>query len=184
MKWLILVLVILTGCSSGREAVMPFKNYLITGDRLFPIKLNASEFTFRIWINNSTSVDRVITISEDSVDGFQGTIIEYGNLYRGNKSKNHYSKINITPKSGFKEFKNKLDELQLFGIKTPEKELEISLHQGFSTYVVEIKNGSDFNSFKFDTYFPSKRESDEKFDKIESLIFGEFGLKNYFKMKN
>ncbi|MDP4214175.1 MAG: hypothetical protein Q8926_16290, partial [Bacteroidota bacterium] len=78
MKWKIVVLFVLAGCSTGREAVMPFRNFLYSGERLLPVKTSTAEYFFRIWINNSTSIDRVISISKDSLEDFRGYLTEMG----------------------------------------------------------------------------------------------------------
>jgi hypothetical protein len=67
MKLTILSLFILFAffnCSRGREAVMPFRNFISSGERLFPVKSSDAEYFVRIWINNSTSIDRIISISK------------------------------------------------------------------------------------------------------------------------
>ncbi len=162
---------------------MPFQNFTTSGDRFFPVKSSDAEYFFRIWINNSTSIDRVISISKDSLDKFRGYFAEVGFLTKGKKTKQYYKQIKIEPKSGFDEFKIKLDNLNLLDL-TNEKGLdELPLHQPFSSYTVEIKTHRKFNSFRFDTYYPYKGEVAEKYGKIERLIFEEFDLPEYFKFK-
>ena len=170
-------------CSTGREAVMPFRNFISSGERLFPVKSSDAEYFFRIWINNSTSIDRIISISKDSLDKFRGYFTEVGLLTKGKKTKKYYRQIKVEPKSGFDEFKNKIDSLNLLGL-TNEKDLdELPLHQPFSSYTVEIKTYNKFNSFRFDTYYPYKGKIDEKYEAIEHLIFKEFDILQYFKFK-
>ncbi len=186
MKWTIVFLFILFAffsCSTGREAVMPFRNFISSGDRLFPVKSSDAEYFFRIWINNSTSIDRVVSISKDSLDKFRGYFTEVGLLTNNKKTKQYYSQIKIEPKSGFDKFKNKIDSLNLLEL-TNEKDLdELPLHQPFSSYTVEIKTHNKFNSFRFDTYYPSKGKIDGKYEAIEHLIFEEFDIPQYFKFK-
>jgi len=67
---------ILSGCSSTKEYVMPFKNYMYSGERLFPVSTSDAEFSFRAWVSYSTSVDRVFTISYDKDLGYQGKLLE------------------------------------------------------------------------------------------------------------
>lgn len=181
MKWTVLLLFAFASCSSGREAVMPFRNLGYSGYRLFPAKFSTSEYLFRIWINNSTSVDRVISVSKDSLEDFQGYLIEVGILTKGEKTKQYYRQIKIKPKSGFEKLKQKIDSLNLLTLSTEPDLTELPLHQPFSSYVVEIKNHNEFNSFKFDTYYPYKGEINEKYEAIETLIFEEFDIKEYFK---
>ena len=186
MKWAIVFLFIMFSffsCSTQREAVMPFRNFISSGNRLFPVKSSDAEYFFRIWINNSTSLDRVISISKDSLDKFRGYFTEVGLLTKGKKTKQYYRQIEIEPKSGFDRFKNKTDSLTLLTL-TNEKDLdELPLHQPFSSYTVEIKTNQKFNSFRFDTYYPYKGKINEKYEAIEHLIFEEFDIPQYFKFK-
>lgn len=171
-------------CSTEREAVMPFRNFISSGDRLFPVQSSDAEYFFRFWINNSTSIDRVVSISKtDSLDKFSGYFTEIGFLTKDKKPKQYYRQIKIEPKSGFDEFKNKIDSLNLLDLKN-EKDLdELPLHQPFSSYTVEIKTHNKFNSFRFDTYYPYKGKIDKKYEAIERLIFEEFNIPLYFKFK-
>jgi hypothetical protein len=181
MRWTVLLLFVFASCSPGREAVMPFRNLGYSSERLFPVKTSTAQYSFRIWINNSTSIDRVISISKDSLEDFQGYLMEVGILDLGKKYKQYYRQIKITPKSGFKAFKNKIDSLNLLNLSTQIDLSELPLHQPFSTYVVEFKNQNEFNTFKFGTYYPYKGQINKKYEAIEKLIFEEFDIKQYFK---
>jgi hypothetical protein len=183
MKWTVLLLFVLANCSPGREVVMPFKNLGYSGDRLLPVKTSTTEYSFRIWINNSTSVDRVISISKDSLDDFRGYLTEVGVLIKGKKSTPYYSQTKIEPKSGFQVFKDKLDSLNLFQLNNEVDLIQLVSHQGFSTYVVEVKDHSNFNTFQFDSYYPHEGQINEKYSAIEKLIFAEFNIRQYFKFR-
>jgi len=141
---------------------MPFRNALSSGDRLFPVKSTNAEYFFRIWINNSTSIDRVISISKDSLDPYRGYFTEIGLLTKGKKLKQYYRQIDIEPKNGFEKFKNKVDSLSLMDLTKGNDLDELPLHQPFSSYTVEFKNSRTFNSFKFYTYYPYKGRIDKK----------------------
>jgi hypothetical protein len=131
---------IFTSCSSGHEVVMPFRNWGYSVDRLFPIKNSSSDFTFRIWFSNSTSVYRVISISrdstfnfskgrivpEDSSFEFSGYLTEIGSLRKGKKYHQYFNQIKIEPKSGFHDFKNKIDSLNLLTLSSQEPTIERS----------------------------------------------------------
>ncbi len=183
MKWTVLFLFVVAGCSPGREMVMPYKNLGYSADRLFPVKTSYAEFSLRIWISNSTSVDRVISISKDSSEDFQGYIIEIGELYIGKKTKQYYLQKQIIPTSGFSEFKKKIDTLNLLSMTTQSKLLDLPFDRAFSTYVVEIKEKQQFNSFQFDTFYPYMGTINEKYEAIEKLVFEEFSIKEYFKFR-
>ena len=181
MKWTVLFLFILASCSAGREVVMPFRNLGYSGNRLLPVKTSTAEYSFRIWINNSTSIDRVISISKDSLEDYTGYLTEIGVLINGKKSTQYYRQIKIEPKSGFEVFKNKVDSINLLNLSTQLELLPTPLHQPFSTYVVEFKNHNEFNTFQFDSYYPHKGKINEKYAAIEKLVFDEFEIKQYFK---
>jgi hypothetical protein len=185
MKYPVLLLFILTGCSTGHEVVMPFKNLGYSGERLLPVRASTTQYSLRIWINNSTSIDRVISISKDSLEDFKGYLAEIGELINGKKTRQFFRQIQIIPKSGFELFKNKIDTINLLSLTTQPELLPLPLHQPFSTYVIEIKDHNKFNNFQFDTYYPNKAETEinEKYAAIQKLIFDEFDLKQYFKFK-
>ena len=160
---------------------MPNYNLFYNGDRLFPILSNDSETCFRIWFNHSSSIERVITISYDSISEYQGTLIEYGNLYKKKlvgkgyrKNKSIFREINITPKNGFENFMTSIDSLKLM---TREKQNDFLIvpHQPFSFYVVEYKKNKEYNQFIFTTEFPIQyQENINEYEDIQNLIFNEF----------
>lgn len=189
-----ILITIFVSCSPAYEVVMPFRNWGYSVDRLFPVKNSSSDFTFRIWFSNSTSVYRVISISRDSTFNFsKGRVVpedssfkyscyltEIGNLRKGKKFNQYFNQIEIEPKSGFKEFKNKIDRLNLTSISSQEL-LPLKGHEPISTYAIEVTINKQFNSFKFDSRYPDNSPFEEKYAAIEKLIFDEFNIKQYFK---
>ncbi len=171
-------------CSTEREVVLPFRNFISSGDRLFPVKSSDAEYFFRIWINNSTSIDRVISISKTTSGEFSGYFAEIGILIKGKKRKPYYRQIEIEPKNGFDEFKQKIDSLKLQEMTSAAHLNELPLHQPFSSYTVEFKEDKKCNSFKFETYYPySNSTITSKYEAIEKLIFDEFNIRQYFKFQ-
>lgn len=171
-------------CSPSNEVILPFKNLAYSGERILPIKDNNSEKTIRIWFNNSTSIDRVITISKDSIVGFQGKLIEIGytSTKKNNRSK-FYNELDIKPKSGFENFFKKLETLGVNQIKTQSNNFQIALHQPFSLYIIESKNYETYNQFRFYSNFPNENEKEDIYTSIEKLIFNEFPLFFHFEKK-
>jgi hypothetical protein len=180
---LLVLSILISSCSTSYEVVNPFKNLGYSGDRLFPVKTNFSEFSFRIWISNSTSIDRVISISKDSAGEFQGKLIEYGKLFDGSKYKDFFRDSEVYPKDGFAIFKQRLDSLNLLQLKD-KAFIDIVEHEPFSTYVIEIKNKGVFNTFRFDTYYPRKTDDNDVYSKIELFIFEQFDIRKRFKFKD
>lgn len=96
-------------CSTEREALMPFRNFISSGDRLFPVKSSDAEYFFRFWINNSTSIDRVVSISKtDSLDKFSGYFTEIGFLTKEKKPNSIIDKLKLNRKVVLTSLKIKL----------------------------------------------------------------------------
>ena len=181
---LCLVITLLFGCSSPKEAVYPFINFGYSGERLFPVSKNDADFTFRAWVSFSTSIDRVFTVSHSKDLDYSGTLLEIRghNLNQKMKDKTTFKEINITPRSGFEKFILKVDSLHLTDISDQdENNFTHALHDPFSMYVIEIKSHGKTNQFKFYTHFPYKEKVEEKYQKIQDLIFADFPIKLYMK---
>jgi hypothetical protein len=181
----IIVLIIISGCTAY-EMVMPFRNYVTSGESIFPLKNNDSEIAFRAWINYGTSVDRVITVSKDSLFGNQCQIVEIGKLDKKRlfrtKSREFYYQRETTPTSGYASFFNMIDSLSLIKL-TSQDSFAFAMHTPFSHYVIEIKQNDSYNLFKFNTHFPDTSwQVENKYQVIENLIFNEFDF--HFYMKN
>ena len=169
-----------SACSPGHEVIQPFKNLGYSGERLFPVQTNYSAFTFRIWISNSSSIDRVITVYKDSGNNFQGNLVEFGSTYNGKKFRPYYNEIAVVPKNGFDTFIEKLDSLNLFEMTNRENR-PIVLHEPISTFVVEIKEKNKFNTFRFDLDYGQKILGANKYEQIVQLINDEFDFEKYSK---
>jgi len=172
------------GCASKHEYVMPFKSSGYTGESLFPVAENNSQFTFRAWVRNSTSIDRVFTVSYDKDFGYDGKLLEIqSNPVRKHKEdRTTFKQRNIIQKDGFEKFILKVDSLNLMDVNgQDENSMQIPLHQPFSLYVIEIKSHGKVHQFRFNTYFPAKEKVDKKYEMIQDLIFQEFDFKFYLK---
>ena len=180
------LLAIITSCAKHREFVMPFKNFGYSGERLFPVSENNSEFTFRAWVSYSTSIDRVFTVSYDKNWGYEGKLLEIrsNTAVKNKKDRTNFKQVNIIPKDGFEKFISKVDSLNLMDVNDQdEHSMQIPLHQPFSLYVIEIKSHGKVHQFRFNTYFPAKDKTDNKYEMIQDLIFQEFDFKFYLKNK-
>lgn len=184
-RLLIILVVVLTSCSTAHEVVMPFRNHALTGDRLFPVETNESEFTFRIWINNGTSVDRVISVSRDSIFGDQCKFFELGFLdkkgFFKTKKERIFKEEFIEPACGFDNFVLKIDSLNLMDFKSQTSFEYFFNHRPISLYSVEIKENGKYNQFNFRTYFPDTTKVSQDYEKIQRLIFDEFKFNFYMK---
>jgi len=182
--YLILVsIIILTGCSTIQENVMPFRNHSCSGERLFPLKENESEKAFRVWFNNGTSIDRVITISYDSIWGYQGFLNEIGTVSKKglvkSKTIDFFSQKEIEPQNGYDNFFMKLDSLNLYNYEN-QQEFEYSMnHRPYSIYSIEIKDKNRYHQFNFKTRFPDTMKVEDKYLIIEKIVFDLFKYKFY-----
>ena len=157
---------------------MPFNNYGYAAERLLPIQNSDSENIIRIWINNGTSVDRIITVSNDSIFNEQSLLVEIG-ITEKNK-RNLINQKFQNPKSGIKPFLRKMDSLNLFQYDS-QKEFSPALHQPISFYIIEQKKNGKYHQFEFRTYFPNENEEENEYTELEKLIMTEFEWKFYIK---
>jgi hypothetical protein len=182
ITYYLILIILLTGCSIGNEVVMPFRNFEYSGERLFPLEKNNSKIAFRAWVNNGTSIDRVISVYFDSSFssfGYQAKLTEFGSLTKKGilKSKDEYfyNEREIIPKSEFDHFFKTIDSLGLINYSSQDLFNYGFSHQPFSLYVIEIKNGNKYNQFQFRTHFPNRaKKVNDKYELIENLIFDEF----------
>ncbi|MDP9047121.1 MAG: hypothetical protein M3N14_03230 [Bacteroidota bacterium] len=185
-RWVFLAIVLVMGCSTPKEFVMPFINFTYSGERLFPVAKSDADFSFRAWVNFSTSIDRVFTVSHDTFFNYSGKFLEIRGraLNQKLKDKTTFKEINITPHSGFEKFIVRVDSLNLLEM-TDQKDSDF-MHPfdlPFSIYVIEITSHGKTNQFRFFTNFPRKEKVDDKYQKIQELIFEEFPVKFYFKYR-
>lgn len=181
-----MLILIHSGCASRHEYVMPFRNFLYSGERLFPVSENDAEFTFRAWVSNSTSIDRVFTVSSDSNFNYQGKLweIQSSMIGKHKEGRTTFNQINITPVNGFGKFIQKVDSLDLMSVKDQNQEnFHPALHQPFSLYVIEVKSHGKTHQFRFNTYYPAKEKVENKYEEIQSLIFQEFNFRFYLNKK-
>jgi hypothetical protein len=192
MKKTIIILSIFTligGCSTPKEAVMPFRNMVDSAEKITPIQNSSAEWIFRVWVNNGTSVDRVITVSKGSYLGKESYIVELGTLYKKRlfreKEMRIYNLISEMPNSGFDNFIQVIDSLGLENYKSQDDFDVVADHNPFSLYIVELKKGNKYHLFRFNTYFPVSRTEnrtiDEKYEFIENFLLDEFNYGFYMK---
>ncbi|WP_196888431.1 hypothetical protein [Aureivirga sp. CE67] len=172
MKKLLLILIIIfCSCSSGKEYVMPFRNLGYSGERLFPIQSSESNNIIRIWVNNGSSIDRIITVSNDSIFNEQSELVEIGLTKKGKRK--FFNQERKKPLNGVANFFKTMDSLNLFQYKSQEN-FKFTHHQPFSLYVVEQKKNGKYNQFYFYTKFPYSNEKETKFTFLEKFIMNEF----------
>ncbi|MBS1500964.1 MAG: hypothetical protein JST32_02795 [Bacteroidetes bacterium] len=169
---------LLLGCSNMHEVVMPFRNLGYSGERLLPVSENSDEFTFRAWINYSTNIDRVYTISYSKDLGYSGEFSEI-ELTPGRKGHNKYKfkQRTVVPHSGFEKFITKVRSLNLLNVSTSDS-VSIPFDTPVPIMVVEIKMDNKYHHFSFPSGVDQKKA--EKYEAVRNLISGEFDTKFYF----
>ena len=169
--WVIIACLIY-GCSARKEVYLPFYNLGYSASRLFPIAMSDSKFACRIWINNGTSVERIISISSDGGSEDVGEICNIP-AFKGKVSKIETSPI--MPISGMAGFIDKIDSLDLLNYRSQEDTaFSAPMHRPFSLYVVEIKRGHRYNCFKFCTQFPNEENDRSKYTRLQLFILEQF----------
>jgi len=174
------ICLIFSRCSTPKEYLMPFYNFGYTGERLLPIAVSDADFSFRVWINNGTSIERIISISKSKNYGGEAYLDEISVASQRNKPLKFYSKQKTMPTSGIEKFIQKIDSLDLYTYRNQTEEISMELHKPFSLYVVEIKNNGKYHCFRFKTNYPSKSFATGKYDTLQNLILEEFKYKFYF----
>lgn len=179
-----LILICISGCMVKKtESVMPFYNFGYTASRLQPVIVSDAPFELRIWINNGTSIERIISISKDSIFNIQCYFDEIGVISNKRRNKYFYKKSQKFPRSGIETFFSKLDSLKIDEIDS-QKEKDIpphGMHDPFSLYVVEYKKLNKYHCFKFYTIFPFKSQERTTYTQLEEIIQREFPFDFYFK---
>jgi hypothetical protein len=167
---------LLLSCDAKKEVIMPYYNFEYTTDRLLPVIFSNADFEFRVWMNNGTSVERVISVSKDKSLGDNAYLALIGNLWAKRKSKQIYKQNKITPKSGIDGFIAKADSLGLANFQSQaDTAFTFAFDQPFSLYIVELKENGKYHCFKFNTTFPVAKNNITKYDAVQNLIFIEFG---------
>lgn len=166
-----------------------FINYEYTAARPLPVQENKSELTFRAYINLSTQIERVLTITKDTTRGYQGYLTELipGKKRKGQTtSKGRYIVHRVEPLSGYKNFFAKLDSLRVDTLQN-QHDFRFPFDYPFSQYIVEYKKGKLYRQFKFNTYLSARNlnkpqpKPEDLYEQLQQLLLAEFTFKTYFE---
>ncbi len=174
------------GCATPYEARLMFSNIDYNAMSIRPLSFSNDDFAFRLYANNGSSLDRIITLSVDTMQFFADTLIAdidiikegdikyIGTLFyeKNNKSVGTFQSIQLDRERASKTI-DKLKEMNLFSYEFRDT-IPLALHTPFSTYVIEIKNGKQYHSFRFATHYPTKTPLTTKYEKLEKDFFEFF----------
>lgn len=158
---------------------MPYRNLAYNGSRLLPVAKNDAQFTFRAYFNFSTSTERVITVSRDGTFGESANLLELRDAYDEKQPKYHqYINYRVVPKSGIRNFIARIDSLDLLNTHD-QVSAGHAFDQPFSLYVIEIREGTKYNIFRFTTNYPYKDSEKSVYLEVQKLLLQEFDIPLY-----
>jgi hypothetical protein len=178
IKLFFLLLMSLMSCGSFQEYFevrQPFKNYTENPSYLAPINSIKSNYIFRIWFFDSTSVDKVLVIFKNEKDEFESQIISFGKVYKDKKFKEVYATVDVIPKNGFGNLIHhiKNESLEKFQNKTDS---DFFNDEPVFQYFFEIKSINEKTSFKYVTS-KSQLNNENKYSNLVKYLKSEFNLK-------
>ena len=176
---LFLGILLCLNCSSSQqflEVRQPFKNYTDNPSYLLPLNTMKSEYIFRTWFFDSTSVDKVLVVFKNEKNEFESQLISYGKVYKDKKLKEVYSVVDVKPNNGFG---NLLEHIKNNSLEKYKDRIDNELVNDESVYqyFFEIKTPNDNVSFKYTTS-KSQFEKENKYSNLVKYLKSEFNL-NY-----
>jgi hypothetical protein len=169
---------------SQSEANLPFSNLSHNSMSIRPLNLLEVDFAFRLYANNGRSLDRIITLTYDSIKPLyvgdtliessysEGSTIYLGLLF-DNENKEYYYNIESI---NSERINNLLSVLKNINFNTYSNRTTIprSLHSPYSSYTIEIVKNNRYHTFKFITNFPEETNLDSEYEKLEGLLIKLF----------
>src|SRR5690606_37942497 len=111
---LIVFLFLISSCVQPKyysEYVFPYRNYTENYSPFVPINLLNLDTVYRIWFFESTSLDRLIVITNQEKNKFQAELIEFGFFHNKKHKKEIFPLKVITGKDSLNKFINCLDSI-------------------------------------------------------------------------
>lgn len=109
---LIVSLFLISSCVQPKyysEYVFPYRNYTENYSPFVPINLLNLNTVYRIWLFESTSLDRLIVITNQEKNKFQAELIEFGFVHNKKQEKEVFRLKVITGKDSLNKFIECLD---------------------------------------------------------------------------
>ncbi|SFI35796.1 hypothetical protein [Halpernia frigidisoli] len=170
------ILLCVNCCSSKQyfEVRQPFKNYTYNQSYLLPLNTIKSDYIFRIWFFDSTSVDKVLVVFKNEKNEFESQLISFGKVHDGKKFKEVYTVVDVKPKNGFG---NLIEHLQNDSLAKYEDRTDNELVNDESVYqyFFELKFPNEQNSFKYVTS-KSQFGNENKYSYLIKYLKSEFNL--------
>ena len=172
----IIFFVLLASCKSARVVTMPYRNYMLSADRLMPLPYNDAKQSIRIWLSRSTSVDTVFMVSLNDDSSYSAFRMELGQKYKANKTAiPYFTKTKIETSGGILSFFQRLDSLNLFAYED-QKETEVVLHEPIALCIVEYLKDKKYSTFSFQLGQSNTNTEHKNYRLIEDFIKREFNL--------
>ncbi len=155
---------------------MPYRNYLLSADRLMPLPYSGAKQSIRIWFSRSTSVDTVFTVSLNEDSSYSAFRMELGQKYKADRTAIPYFTITkIKPSGGVLSFFQRLDSLNLFAYQD-QKEKEVVLHEPIALCIVEYLKDKRYSKFSFQLGQSNSIAEHDSYWLIEDFIKREFNI--------
>ena len=172
----IIFFAILASCNSPRVVTMPYRNYLLSADRMMPLPYSDAKQSIRIWLSRSTSVDTVFAVSLNQDSSYSAFRMELGQKYKSDRTAiPYFTKTKIEPSGGILSFFQRLDSLNLFAYED-QKETEVVLHEPIALCIVEYLKDKKYNKFSFQLDQSNSKTEHENYRFIEDFMKREFNL--------
>ena len=150
---------------------MTYRNYSLNAERLMPLQYSDDKKSIRVWISKSTSLDRVITITQGTDSTYSGNLIVFGHKIDDHGKKyGYYKTALIKPSSGYANFLKRVDSLSLNSYQD-QKDFEVVYDYPVEIYIVEYLHNGKYTKFIFQ---PNLLNS--TYQIIEKFIESEFKL--------
>ena len=143
MRPILFIVILFLTCScvqpkSYFENVMPFKNYTATYSPFVPINLLDLDTVYRIWMFESTTLDRLIVISNNEQDELNAELILFGSVLNKKETKEVFKRRMLHGKDSLNSF---IENLQLItkGESVNPDTLRVVYDEPIKHYILEKK---------------------------------------------
>lgn len=147
---IIVMLLFISSCAQSRhyyELQFPYKNYAENYSPLAPIQALESDSIYRIWLFESTSIDRLIVIAKDVEGKFQSSLLEFGFAQNKKVNKEVYRSKSLQGKDSLYTF---MEYLQKIPKVDTINNMEVAYDEPIKHYILERKLNNTIETIKLD----------------------------------